>query len=46
MGEALSGHPPGKPRKVGKFDLSGKLGKVGEIVACLWCAVAVVLVAN
>jgi len=48
-------HPPGKPgkrEKVREFDIGqGKVrenrkspGKVGEIVVCLWCSTAVVIV--
>jgi len=37
-----SGQPSGKPGKVREFDI--RHGKVGEIVVCLWCATAVVIV--
>ena len=41
------GYPAGKLGKIGNLTLgrekSENLGKVGEIVVCLWCAVAVVI---
>ena len=42
-------HLTGKPGKVGEFDIvsgksHGELGKVGEIVVCLWCATEVAIV--
>ena len=44
------GHSPGKPEKVGEFDIGqekvGEVMKIREIVVCLWCAASLAVVTN